>query len=346
MNRTFSISGRMVGYDARPLVIAELGINHGGSLETAKMMVDAAKQAGAEIIKHQTHIIDDEMSPRAQQVIPGNANESIYSIMSRCALSESDEWALKVYVENAGMIFISTPFGRAAADRLARFDIPAFKVGSGECNNYPLIDHIARFGKPMIVSTGMNTLESVAKAVRIIESHGVDYALLHTTNLYPTPAHLVRLGGMQQLMTAFPDVPVGLSDHTTGNLACFAAAALGACIFERHFTDSMNREGPDIVNSMDGAALRELQVGCEQIQLMLGGTKGPAPEEQVTMDFAFATVVAIDDIEPGAVFTRENTWVKRPGTGQIPAEKYAEILGKKCMNRVEAVAHLEWNDVA
>lgn len=346
MKSTITISGRRIGYQERPFVIAEIGINHEGSLETAKLMVDAAKNAGAECIKHQTHIVDDEMSPAARQVIPGNAKESIYDIMCRCALSAEDEWALKVYTEQQGLIFISTPFGRAAADRLEEFGVPAYKIGSGECNNYPLIEHVASFGKPMIVSTGMNTLESVGKTVSILKSYGVDFALLHTTNLYPTPPQLVRLGAMQQLMESFPGIPVGLSDHTTNNLACFAAAALGACIFERHFTDSMSRTGPDIVNSMDGGALSELQSGCEQIQMMRGGNKVPAKEEQVTMDFAFATVVAIGDIEPGAVFTKDNIWVKRPGIGEISAECYPDVLGKICVHGAKSGSHLEWSNVA
>ena len=126
-------------------------------------MVDAAKRAGVEVVKHQTHVVDDEMSGAAKKVVPGNADISIYQIMERCALSEDDERRLKDHVEAPGMIFISTPFSRAAADRLERMDVPAYKIGSGECNNYPLLRHIASFGKPMILSTGMNTIESVAQ---------------------------------------------------------------------------------------------------------------------------------------------------------------------------------------
>ena len=124
-------------------------------------MVDAAQRAGVEVVKHQTHVVDDEMSAAAKRVVPGNASVSIYDIMARCALSEDDELALQEYVESKGMIFISTPFSRAAADRLQRMNVPAFKIGSGECNNYPLLKHIASFGKPIILSTGMNTIENV-----------------------------------------------------------------------------------------------------------------------------------------------------------------------------------------
>ncbi|HRH59542.1 MAG TPA: N-acetylneuraminate synthase family protein, partial [Chitinophagaceae bacterium] len=224
------ISNRKIGYDYEPLVIAEIGINHEGSLQTAKEMADAAALAGAEIVKHQTHIVEDEMSAAAKHVIPGNADVSIYEIMRRCALNEDDERELKNYVEAKGMIFISTPFSRAAANRLHSFNVPAYKIGSGECNNYPLIEHIAQFGKPVILSTGMNTLESVEKSVQILRKHHVPYALLHTTNLYPTPNHLVRLHAMVQLQQYFPDAVVGLSDHTLSNHACFGAVALGASI--------------------------------------------------------------------------------------------------------------------
>ena len=167
-NPSIKIAGRKVGLDYPPLVIAEIGINHEGSLKVAKEMVDAAKRAGVEVIKHQTHIVEDEMSGAAKKVIPGNANVSIYDIMERCSLNEEDEAELKNYVESQGMIFISTPFSRAASERLERMSVSAYKIGSGECNNYPLLEHIAQFGKPVILSTGMNTIESVSKAVAIL----------------------------------------------------------------------------------------------------------------------------------------------------------------------------------
>jgi sialic acid synthase SpsE len=336
----------MIGSSYPPLVIAEIGINHEGSLATAREMAAAAARAGVEVIKHQTHVVDDEMSAAAKRVIPGNADVSIYDIMARCALSESDEIALQKFVESNGMIFISTPFSRAAADRLQRMNVPAFKVGSGECNNYPLLEHIASFGKPIILSTGMNTIESVRKAVAIFEGAGTPYALLHTTNLYPTPPHLVRLGAMTELMTAFPKAVVGLSDHTTSNLACFGAVALGAAILERHFTDSMDRPGPDIVCSMDPEACRELIAGSKALHAMRGGSKGPAAEEQVTMDFAFATLVTIAPVEEGELFTRENLWAKRPGTGAIPAERYEQVLGRRARRALDADIHLSPDDIA
>lgn len=339
------IGSRRIGPAHPPLVIAEIGINHEGSLQTAFEMVDAAAAAGVEVVKHQTHIVGDEMSGAAKSVKPGNANVSIYEIMARCALSEADEVALKEYVERKGMIFISTPFSRAAADRLQRMGVSAFKIGSGECNNHPLLDHIARFGKPMLLSTGMNDLASVAKAVEVIKRRGVPLALLHTTNLYPTPPHLVRLGAMVEMAKAFPQAVFGLSDHTANNLACFGAVALGASILERHFTDRMDRPGPDIICSMDTTACRELIEGSRILALERGGTKSLLPEEQVTRDFAFATVVTIRDVVAGELLSAENIWVKRPGTGEIKAEQFQELLGKPSVRAIARDTHVMWSDV-
>jgi sialic acid synthase SpsE len=339
------VANRAVGPAHVPLVVAEIGINHEGSLTVAREMVDAAARAGVEIVKHQTHIVDDEMSGAAKEVIPGNADVSIYEIMRRCALSEDDERRLQDYVESKGMIFISTPFSRAAADRLARMDVPAYKIGSGECNNYPLLRHVASFGKPVILSTGMNTIESVRKAVAIFDDAGVPVALLHTTNLYPTPPHLVRLGAMTELAGAFPDKVYGLSDHTTNNLACIAAAALGASILERHFTDHRQRPGPDIVCSMDEAECRALIEAAGIVCQERGGTKEPAAEEQVTIDFAFATVVTIAPVRRGEPFTKNNLWVKRPGTGPIRAQHYDELLGRVASRDIPADTHISMSDV-
>lgn len=326
MKRELLLGGIQVGEGCTPLVIPEIGINHNGSLQTAMEMVDAAAAAGARLIKHQTHIVNDEMSGSARSVKPGNADVSIYEVMKRAALSFEEERELKAYTEEKGLVFLSTPFSRAAADRLERLGVQAYKIGSGELNNYPLVEYVAGFGKPMIVSTGMNTIPQIEKTVDILERKNVPYALLHTTNLYPTPPHLVRLGGMLALKKVFPDVPVGLSDHTTNNSACIAALTLGAAVVERHFTDRMDRIGPDICCSMDQAALCELLRAAKEVPLMLGGEKGPAPEEQVTMDFAFASVVTIRPIKAGEAFTKENIWVKRPGTGEIPAERFWEVL--------------------
>ncbi|EPY3603162.1 N-acetylneuraminate synthase family protein [Campylobacter upsaliensis] len=335
----------IISQNTSPLVVPEIGINHNGSLELAKLMVDSAARAGAKIIKHQTHIIEDEMSKEAKNVIPGNAKISIYEIMKKCALNEKDERELKEYTEKQGLIYLSTPFSRAGANRLEDMGVSAYKIGSGECNNTPLIKHIASFKKPIILSTGMNDIKSITQSVKILKDFEVPFVLLHTTNLYPTPPHLVRLHAMLTLQKEF-NALVGLSDHTTNNLACLGAVALGACMIERHFSDTMDRQGPDIICSMDENALKELIIQSEQMALMrsLNAKKEAAKEEQVTIDFAFASVVSIKPIKKGEILSEENIWVKRPSLGGIPAREFENILGKKALRDIECDSQLSKED--
>ncbi len=341
----FEIKGRKIGEEYAPLVIAEIGINHEGSLELACKMVDAAINSGAEVIKHQTHIVEDEMSHHAKKVIPGNSSDSIYDIMARCALNEEDETALKDYVETKGAIFISSPFSRAAVDRLERMNVPAYKIGSGECNNYPLVKYIASKGKPIILSTGMNTIVSIQKSVDIMESFQVPYVLLHCTNVYPTPPELVRLGAISDIKYAFPNAVVGLSDHSVSNLACVSSVALGACVLERHFTDDKSRSGPDIECSMDANDLKNLITESAIVAKMRGGRKGIIDEEKVTIDFAYASVVAIKPIKSGEQLTEENLWVKRPATGDFSADDYEKLLGCLVIRDVKEGEQLKKDDV-
>ena len=243
------------------------------------------------------------------------------------------------------MIFISTPFSRKAVDRLIRMKVPAFKIGSGECNNIPLIKYIASFRKPIILSTGMNSIKTVKPSVDIIRKFKVPYALLHTTNLYPTPYHLVRLGSLLDLKQNFSDAVVGLSDHTDNNYACFGAVALGASIIEKHFTDSHKRKGPDISSSMDIEQCKDLIRGTEILFKERGGKKNIIREEKVTSNFAFATVVTIKDIKKGQKLDLKNVWVKRPGTGEIQASEFHKILGKKVTKAIKLDTHVRLRDI-
>jgi len=339
------IQDRKIGLNHPPLVIAEIGINHGGNLDNAIEMVDAAIDAGAEIIKHQTHVIDDEMTVEAKTTFPGNSDKSIYEIMKECALSEDDEYKLKEYVESKIIIFISTPFSRAAANRLEKMNVSAYKIGSGECNNYPLVKHIASFGKPVILSTGMNDIGSIQKSVDILRKNNIPYALLHCTNAYPAPISSIRLGAVSLLKQKFPDAVIGLSDHTTSNLPCLGAVALGASILERHFTDSFNRIGPDISCSMDPKQTTELIKQSKLMWQARGDNKGPAAEEEVTIKFAFASVCTIKDISPGEVLSENNIWVKRPGTGDFNAEDYESLLGQTAKNFILKNTQIKKQDI-
>ena len=337
------IGSRVVGAPHPPFVIAEIGINHEGDYDKALRMVDDAAAAGCECAKFQCHVIDDEMIPN--NVIPGNATESIWDIMSRCAFTEEQDYRLKAYVEAKGLIYLSTPFSRAAAERLEAMGVSAYKIGSGECNNYPLVQHIAAYGKPVILSTGMNDLASIAPAVAILRAARVPYGLMHCTSMYPTPYEKVRLGALKDLAEHFPDAVLGLSDHSLGNYTCFAAVALGAHILEKHFTSDKTWPGPDVPISLDPGELHELIEGAQAIHCALGGKKEILSEEQPTIDFAYASVVSIRDIPQGASCTKDNVWVKRPGTGEIKAVDFAKVLGKIVQRPIPKNTLLKWADV-
>ena len=261
------IAGRRVGPDFPPLVIAEIGINHEGSLETAVELADCALRNGAEVIKHQTHIISDEMS------------------------------------------------------------------------------YVARLGKPMIVSTGMNSIESLRPTVQIMREHSVPFALLHCTNIYPTDPELVRLNAMEELADAFPDAVVGLSDHSLTNYPCIGAVALGASILERHFTDSYSRPGPDISCSMDGPGLAQLIEASRIVHAARGSGKGPIPEEAATIAFAFASVAVTGAVKAGEILTESNIFPMRPAGGDFGVADYDSLLGRRASRDLEPGTQLRKSDV-
>ena len=339
----FKIGKRKIGKNQIPLIIAELGINHRGSLDLAISLADEAIKAGAEIIKHQTHIPEFEMIDVAKRIKPGNSKKNIYEIIEKSCLNEKDEKKLMNYIEKKKCIFISTPFCKEAADRLVKFKVKAFKIGSGECNNYPLINYICKFKKPVILSTGMNSIDSVKKSVKIIENHRVPYALLQCTNLYPTPAHLVRLNSMLELKKNFPNAVIGLSDHTKDNYSSYAALGLGAKIIEKHFIDNKIRKGPDISASMDTSQFKDLLEAARTINdaLKYNGKKKIAKEEIVTSKFAFASVVSIKKIKKNEKLSKENVWVKRPGTGEILAENLNQVIGKKAKINISSGVYIK-----
>ena len=341
MAKKIEIIDRLVGEDYDPLVIAEIGINHNGDFNKAKKMIRDAHECGAECVKFQCHIIDDEMIKN--DVIPGNTNEPIWKIVERCSFNEEQEIELKKLVESLGMIFLSTPFSREAADRLERMGVSAYKIGSGECNNIPLIKHIASFGKPIILSTGMNDLSSISESVSILEEASVDYALLHVTSIYPTPYEKVRLQALTELKKHFPNAVIGLSDHSIGNYTCFAAIAYGASILEKHFTSDKNWSGPDIPVSITPDQLKDLINGSKAVHKALDGHKDILPEEKPTIDFAYASVVTTKDIKKGDFLTEDNIWVKRPGTGEIRAKDYEKLLNKRILEDAKKNIQLKWS---
>lgn len=337
------INGRRISSHHPPLVIAEIGINHGGDYGTAVEMVDAAADAGCECVKFQCHVIEDEMIPN--DVVPGNAQESIWNIMQRCSLTEEEDRALMEYVESRDMIYLSTPFSRAAAARLESMGVHTYKIGSGECNNYPLIRYIASFGKPVILSTGMNDFTSIDPAVRILREFNIAYALLHCTSMYPTPYDQVQLGALDDLRSRYPDAVIGLSDHSLGIYTSIGAVALGASILEKHFTSDKSLPGPDVPISIDGGELTQLQEGSRAVHTALGGAKRILEGEEPTIAFAYASVVAIRDIPAGEELTMDNIWVKRPGTGEIKAEDFENVLGCRTRHALRVNDQLTWEDI-
>ena len=339
------IAGRLIGPEAPPLVIAEIGINHGGCLETAKNMVQLAAAAGAECVKHQTHIVEDEMTDEAKSIYPPNANISIWDVIDQNSLSCDEERELKSYAEDLGLIYISTPFSRAAADFLNQIDVPAFKIGSGEADNIPLIRHVAQFGKPIIMSTGMQSIETIRASVEILREAKVPFALLECTNLYPSPPEIVSLQGVGDLIAAFPDAVVGFSDHSIGPSMALASVALGACILERHFTDSRYRTGPDISCSMDPAELRFLVDRSREVHTALHQPKRRTEAEESVYRFARASIVADRDLPAGHRISSQDIWARRPGSGDIPGYDFDKVIGRVLARAVPRNTQLKWTDL-
>lgn len=338
-----NIGDRPVGDDHPPFVIAEVGINHEGDYTKAIQMVDAAKAAGADCVKFQCHITEEEMIPTDMK--PGKiSDERLWDIIKRCELTENVERRVKRYCEEKGILYLSTPFSRAAADRLYDMGVVAFKIGSGECNNYPLLEHVAGMGRPVILSTGMNDLNSIKRSVSIFRRRNCPLMLMHCTSMYPTPYSKVRLGALSQLKAEF-GLPVGLSDHSLGIYTCLGSVALGAAALEKHFTVTRTWPGPDVPISIEPAELAELVKGARAIWEARGGSKTILPEEQPVIDFAYATVVTVAPIKPGEIFSRDNIWVKRPGTGAIKAENYERVIGKVARKSLPADVHVSPDDI-
>ncbi len=338
----FRLNGRLIGEGHPQLVIPEVGINHEGDIGKAIQCVDAAAGAGAECIKFQCHITEKEMI--LTDMTPGDiSDERLWDIIKRCELTEDEEREVKAYCEEKGLIYFSTPFSREAADRLEALGVSAFKIGSGECNNIPLLRHIANKGLPMILSTGMNDLASVRASVEAIREIGCPLMLMHCTSEYPTPHGHVRLGAIAELKEEF-GLPVGLSDHSLGIYTCLGAVALGASCLEKHFTPSRDWPGPDVPISIEPGELAEMIAGSRAIFEARGGAKTILEGEKPVIDFAYATLCTIKEVKAGEALSLENVWVKRPGTGPILANDLDSVLGKTARRDLPAEGHISPDD--
>ncbi|MFQ5960426.1 MAG: N-acetylneuraminate synthase family protein [Candidatus Methylomirabilales bacterium] len=342
MSREVWIGNRCVS-DAHPVfVIAEAGINHNGDMVKARELVAAAAECGADAVKFQTHLPEKEMLRDGETA--SYVGESLFDLLKRVELSLEQHRELKAEAEWRRILYLSTPFSREAADLLEDLGVLAFKIGSGEMTNWPLLRHVARKGKPVILSSGMSTLEEVAGSVAVVTELNEDLILMQCTSTYPARYEDVNLGVIRIYRERF-DVPVGLSDHSPGIYTAVGAVAMGACVLEKHFTLDRRWPGPDQKASIEPQELSELVRGARAVKAAMGDAKEVLPEEVAVQRMARESVVALTDLLPDTVITQEVVWVKRPGTG-IPARDLERVIGQRVKRPVRANTLLTWEDLS
>lgn len=317
-------------------IIAEAGVNHNGSLETAKRLVDAAVQAGADCVKFQTYITEEDTSVFAAQADyqkqnTGDGGQSQYEMLKKLELGYEEFRELKRYCGEKGILFLSSPFELRSVAFLEEIGIPFWKIASSEVTNYPFLKKIAQTGKPIVMSTGMCTLQEIRQAVNVLESCGErEIVLLQCNTEYPTPMQDVNLRAMQGLQKEF-GYPAGYSDHTQGIEIPIAAAALGAVIIEKHFTLDKQMEGPDHIASLDPKELEAMVRAIRNVETALGSpAKEISESERKNRTAARKSVVAARDIRRGEILTEENIAAKRPGGGISPM-RWEELLGQRAV---------------
>lgn len=319
----------------KTFIIAEAGVNHNGSMETAKKLIDAAKKAGASAVKFQTFISENLVSKIAKkaeyQEKQTGSSESQLDMIKKLELSFNDFKELKAYCDKTDIMFLSTPFDIESIDFLAGLNIPIWKIPSGEITNLPYLEHIASYKKPVILSTGMSTMEEIQAAIEVLNNGGTkDITLLHCTTEYPAILSDINLKAMETMRRKF-NLPVGYSDHTEGIEVAVAACALGAAIIEKHFTLDKNMEGPDHKASLEPNELAALVSAVENVNTALGdGDKHPFKMEIKNAAVARKSIVAKADISKGEILTENNITVKRPGTGISPME-WHRIIGTRAI---------------
>ena len=335
------IGRRRIGAGWPCFIVAEAGINHNGDVALARELVDLAAAAGADAIKFQTHLPEHEML--RDGATAAYVGDSLFDLLTRTALSPDAHVELQNRAASKGILFLSTPFSREAADFLDTLGVTAFKTGSGELTHLPLQRHIARKRKPMIVSTGMSTPEEIDRTVQVIRAEGTPFALMHCTSTYPTPYEHVQLGCINRLKEQY-GVPVGFSDHTLGSFMAFAAVASGADLFEKHVTVSRSLPGPDQQGSIEPHELEDLVRGIRAIERGQGATKIVQPGEQDVRNMAHHSVVSIRSIAAGQSISADDVWAKRPGTG-IPAGRLDEIVGRVAKRDIAKDRLIAWDDL-
>jgi N-acetylneuraminate synthase/N,N'-diacetyllegionaminate synthase len=340
MLKPIEIAGRQVGPGAPCFVIAEAGVNHNGSLERAKQLIEAARDAGADAVKFQTFQSEKVVSPAAakakyQAEATGDSGTQL-EMVKRLELPPEGFAELATHCRALGILFLSTPFDPESADLLDALGVPAFKVASGEITNWPFLEYLARKGKPMIVSTGMSEMDEVKSAIEVIRRAGTkQLVLLHCVSCYPAAAASANLRAMQTMEQQF-QVPIGFSDHTLGAEVALAAVALGACVLEKHLTLDRDLPGPDHRASLQPAEFAALVRGVRLVESALGdGRKRRMPEEEDTARVGRRSLVAACALPAGTVLKPEHIAILRPGTGLPPAMR-EQLLGRRLRQDVEA----------
>lgn len=334
-----AIAGRSVGPGHPCFVIAEAGVNHNGSLEIARRLVDVAVEAQVDAVKFQTfraeRIVTEGAPKAAYQKQLDGAEESHFEMLKRLELSLQAHRELQLYCQERNILFLSTPFDEESADFLESLGVPAFKIPSGEITNLQFLKHIARKGRPMVVSTGMSTLAEVDLAVRTIRQVNDALVLLHCVSSYPANPADANLRAMHTMSSEF-NLPVGYSDHTPGIEVALAAVALGACVIEKHFTLDRGLSGPDHRVSLEPVELMALVRGIRIVESSLGdGTKQPAASEIQTASVARKSLVAARDVPQGTRLKRDLIAFKRPGTG-LPPSMLDLVVGRRAVRDIPA----------
>ena len=338
------IGNKLIGEEAPCFIIAEAGVNHNGSVELAKELIDAAKDAGADAVKFQTFKAEKVVTQKAEKAEYQKTakEESQYDMIKKLELSEYDFMELADYAKKKGIIFLSSPFDKESADLLDEMNVPAYKIASGEITNFPLLKHIAKKKKPIILSTGMATLGEVEEALNVIRSEGVaDVMLLHCVSNYPAKMEDVNLRIMGTLKQAFK-IPVGFSDHTLGITVPIAAVALGACVIEKHFTLDRNLPGPDHKASLESDDLKEMVKAIRDLERALGdGVKKPTKDEEEIKKVARRSIVAKVDIPEGTFITENMLDIKRPGIG-IEPKYFDPVIGMRAKKDIKKSDIVTW----
>lgn len=330
-------------------VIAEIGVNHDGSLERALELVDLACRAGASAVKFQTFRAEELASPGASRVAyqreGDDGSSSQLEMLRRLELSAEDFRAIARHCERRGVEFLSTPFDRSSVHFLVGLGVRRIKIGSGDLNNLPLLEEIGGLGLPVILSTGMAHDEEIEEALVTLDRAGAaEVVLLHCISRYPTPLADLNLSRISWLASRFGR-RVGFSDHSRGAGAAGIARSLGATIIEKHFTDSNDLPGPDHAASADPETFREVVDAVRRAELMLGdGSRTLHPDEEEARRLVRKSLVALRDIEPGEVFNEANLAILRPGEG-IPPREWSHVLGRRAARSVLAGQPLDWDQV-